>query len=57
MTLRMPAEWTAHERCVMAWPVRSSMWGTQFGCGEGRLRAGRAGDRTHGTRVDGRESG
>jgi len=30
MTLRMPAEWNAHERCVMAWPVRSSMWRTQF---------------------------
>ena len=30
MTLRMPAEWTPHERCVMAWPARSSMWGSQF---------------------------
>jgi agmatine deiminase len=31
MTLRMPAEWTAHERCVMAWPVREAMWRGQFG--------------------------
>lgn len=30
MALRMPAEWTPHERCVMAWPARSSMWGTQL---------------------------
>jgi agmatine deiminase len=30
MTLRMPAEWTPHERCVMAWPTRAEMWGTQF---------------------------
>jgi agmatine deiminase len=31
MTLRMPAEWTPHERCVMAWPARAAMWGSQFG--------------------------
>jgi agmatine deiminase len=31
MTLRMPAEWNAHERCVMAWPVREAMWRGQFG--------------------------
>ncbi len=30
MTLRMPAEWTPHERCVMAWPARASMWGSQL---------------------------
>jgi agmatine deiminase len=30
MTLTMPAEWTPHERCVMAWPARASMWGSQF---------------------------
>jgi agmatine deiminase len=30
MTLRMPAEWAPHERCVMAWPVRESMWRAQF---------------------------
>lgn len=30
MTLRMPAEWRPHERCVMAWPARASMWGSQF---------------------------
>src|SRR4051794_31573557 len=26
----MPAEWKPHERCVMAWPVRSTMWGPQL---------------------------
>jgi agmatine deiminase len=30
MTLHMPAEWTPHERCVMAWPARATMWGSQF---------------------------
>lgn len=30
MALCMPGEWAPHERCVMAWPARSSMWGTQF---------------------------
>ena len=30
MTFRMPAEWTPHERCVMAWPARASMWGGQL---------------------------
>jgi agmatine deiminase len=30
MTLRMPAEWAPHERCVMAWPARASMWGRQL---------------------------
>jgi agmatine deiminase len=30
MTLRMPAEWAPHERCVMAWPARVSMWGSQL---------------------------
>jgi agmatine deiminase len=30
MTLRMPAEWASHERCVMAWPVRESMWRGQL---------------------------
>src|SRR5262245_52581598 len=23
---RMPAEWEPHERCVMAWPTRASLW-------------------------------
>ncbi|MCX5387016.1 agmatine/peptidylarginine deiminase [Streptomyces sp. NBC_00083] len=27
MTFRMPAEWTEHERCLMAWPTRSDLWG------------------------------
>jgi agmatine deiminase len=26
----MPAEWAPHERCVMAWPTRASMWGDQL---------------------------
>ena len=30
MTLRMPAEWVPHERCVMAWPARADMWGPAF---------------------------
>ena len=30
MTWRMPAEWAPHERCVMAWPARSTMWRGQF---------------------------
>ncbi|MGW5528630.1 agmatine deiminase family protein [Streptomyces xanthochromogenes] len=27
MTFRMPAEWTEHERCLMAWPTRGDLWG------------------------------
>lgn len=27
MSFRMPAEWTAHERCLMAWPTRPDLWG------------------------------
>ncbi|MEV7770305.1 agmatine deiminase family protein [Kitasatospora sp. NPDC086791] len=27
MTYRMPAEWTEHEGCLMAWPVRPELWG------------------------------
>lgn len=26
----MPAEWTRHERCVMAWPCRLSLWGAHL---------------------------
>ena len=26
----MPAEWVRHERCVMAWPCRMSLWGTEL---------------------------
>jgi len=26
MSYRMPAEWTPHERCWMAWPCRDGMW-------------------------------
>jgi agmatine deiminase len=28
--LAMPPEWAPHERCVIAWPARQSMWGAQF---------------------------
>ncbi|MFJ9850292.1 agmatine/peptidylarginine deiminase [Streptomyces sp. NPDC101150] len=28
MSFRMPAEWTEHERCLMAWPTRLDLWGT-----------------------------
>ncbi|MEU3573057.1 agmatine deiminase family protein [Kitasatospora sp. NPDC036755] len=27
MTYRMPAEWTEHDGCLMAWPVRPDLWG------------------------------
>ncbi|WP_035802925.1 agmatine deiminase family protein [Kitasatospora mediocidica] len=27
MTLRMPAEWSEHDGCLMAWPTRSELWG------------------------------
>ncbi|WP_405007722.1 agmatine deiminase family protein [Kitasatospora purpeofusca] len=27
MTHRMPAEWTEHDGCLMAWPVRPDLWG------------------------------
>jgi agmatine deiminase len=30
MTLRMPAEWAPHERTIMCWPARESMWGERF---------------------------
>jgi len=26
----MPAEWAPHERCLMAWPTRRELWGSQF---------------------------
>jgi len=26
----MPAEWAPHERTLMAWPVRTELWGTQL---------------------------
>jgi agmatine deiminase len=26
-TMRMPAEWTRHERTLMAWPCRDELWG------------------------------
>ena len=30
MTWTMPPEWAPHERCVVAWPCRSTMWGDQL---------------------------
>ena len=30
MTLRMPAEWAPHERTLMCWPARESMWQQRF---------------------------
>ena len=29
-TWQMPAEWAPHERCLMAWPTRESLWGPYF---------------------------
>jgi agmatine deiminase len=26
----MPAEWAPHERCLMAWPMRRELWGSQL---------------------------
>lgn len=30
MGLSMPPEWAPHERCLVAWPCRSTMWGDQL---------------------------
>jgi len=30
MSLAMPAEWAPHERTLMAWPARLSLWGSQL---------------------------
>jgi agmatine deiminase len=30
MTFQMPAEWTEHERTLMAWPTRPELWGAVF---------------------------
>ena len=30
MSLAMPAEWAPHERTIMCWPARESMWGERF---------------------------
>ncbi|WP_328352388.1 agmatine deiminase family protein [Mycobacterium sp. NBC_00419] len=27
---QMPAEWAPHERCLMAWPTRETLWGPYF---------------------------
>jgi len=34
MTTRMPAEWAPHERTIMCWPARESMWRERFGAAE-----------------------
>jgi agmatine deiminase len=39
MTFRMPAEWAPHERCVMAWPARAAMWGTQLAAAKAEYAA------------------
>jgi agmatine deiminase len=39
MTLHMPAESTPHERCVMAWPARAAMWGSQFAAAKAEYAA------------------
>ncbi|GAA5020623.1 agmatine deiminase family protein [Kitasatospora paranensis] len=31
MSFRMPAEWSEHEGCLMAWPTRPELWGDTFG--------------------------
>src|SRR4051812_13493196 len=28
--LRMPAEWSPHERTLVAWPARHSLWGEHY---------------------------
>ena len=30
MSWRMPAEWAAHDRTLMAWPAREDMWGDHW---------------------------
>ncbi|GAA2132926.1 agmatine deiminase family protein [Kitasatospora kazusensis] len=30
MNFRMPAEWTEHEGCLMAWPTRRELWGETY---------------------------
>ncbi|MEM9684194.1 MAG: agmatine deiminase family protein, partial [Pseudomonadota bacterium] len=32
---RMPAEWTDHERCWMAWPCRQEVWRGQIDAARG----------------------
>jgi agmatine deiminase len=34
MSVRMPAEWSPHERTIMCWPARDAMWGPRFGQAE-----------------------
>lgn len=32
--VRMPAEWEPHDGCLMAWPVRTSLWGRHLDAAE-----------------------
>ena len=41
----MPAEWAPHERTIMCWPARESMWREHFARGAGRPRRGGQRDR------------
>lgn len=34
MPVHMPAEWEPHEGCLMAWPVRTSLWGRHLEAAE-----------------------
>ena len=31
MSLSLPGEWVRHERTIMFWPCRESMWGSFYG--------------------------
>lgn len=37
--LAMPAEWAPHECCLMAWPVRRSLWGDEIAAAEAEYAA------------------
>ena len=37
--LRMPAEWAPHECCLVAWPVRRSLWGGEMAAAEAEYAA------------------
>lgn len=36
---RMPAEWAQHERCMIAWPTRTSLWGQQYSAAKAEYAA------------------
>jgi agmatine deiminase len=37
--LRMPAEWASHERTIVCWPARESMWQERFAAAKGEHAA------------------